>query len=85
MSGTVFWMRITHCLALCVCSNNGMEGEVVGEKGHKFAPFCAPVVGCQPFPPLCSAQENTSDKTAACAACFDGVIFFGVLRLDPNL
>jgi hypothetical protein len=30
-------------------------------------------------------SENTGDKTAACAACFGGVIFFGVLRLDPNL
>jgi hypothetical protein len=29
-----------------------MEGEVVGAKGHRFAPFCAPVVGCQHFPPL---------------------------------
>jgi hypothetical protein len=30
-------------------------------------------------------SENTGHKTAACAACFAGVIFFGVLRLDPNL
>ena len=29
-----------------------MEEEVVGAKGHRFAPFCAPVVGCQHFLPL---------------------------------
>jgi hypothetical protein len=35
-----------------LCSNNGTEEEVVGAKGHRFAPFCAPVAGCQHFPPL---------------------------------